>query len=152
MDKRGQVGIRIEGGSDCHIDRCTFDGLDTAIEIDEADRVQVSHSEFTRGKTAIRVRGGAGHSFVNNIFRGKTPSKNEGLAAIRRAFSIDEKLPDREILASLHAVLGERETEAKRKAALTSTLGKWLLDHGSDVNTAVNTLVTLAAAVASWFK
>lgn len=75
-----------------------------------------------------------------------------GLEAIRRAFSLDEKLPDREILASLHAVLAEREEEGKRKAARASTLGKWLVDHGSDVNIAVNTLVTLAAAAASWFK
>jgi hypothetical protein len=74
------------------------------------------------------------------------------LASIRQALSLDERIPDREILASLHAVLVERGEDGKRKAARSSALGRWLIEHGSDINTAVNTLVTLAAAVASWFK
>ena len=61
-------------------------------------------------------------------------------------------MPDREILASLHAVVRENDEKGKREAARRSSVGRWLIDHGSDVNTAVNTLVTLAAAVTQWFK
>jgi hypothetical protein len=147
------VGIRIEGGSDCLIDNCAFDGPATAVEIEKGDRVQVSRSKFGRGtKTAIRVRGGTGHRFIDNFFGGKLPPQEEGLAIIRQALSLGDRIPDREILASLNAVLDEREDDGKRKAARSSTLGKWLIEHGSDINTAVNTLVILAAAVAGWFK
>ena len=153
MDNRGSTGIQIQGGSDCHIDNCEFSGLGTAVDIEGGERNRVTRSRFWRNQTDVRVRGGVGHAIVDSIFDGKRRSnRKDGLEAIRQYFSLSDKMPDREILASLHAVLRERNENGKRDAATKSSLGRWLMDHGSDVNTAVNTVVTLAAAVAQWFK
>jgi hypothetical protein len=151
VHKRGSIGIQIKGGSDCHVDNCVFSGLGTAIDIDGGDRTRVTHSNFKKNNIDISIRGGAGHKLSNNIFQGRVPSREEGLPIIRQRLCLDA-LPDREILASLHAVLSEHDAKRKRDVARKSTLGKWLIDHGADVNIAVNTLVTLAAAVAQWFR
>jgi hypothetical protein len=152
MSRQGPIGIRIQGGSDCVIDGCGFVGLGTAVELEGGQRHRVSNSRFQRNRTDISIRDGIAHSIEGNVFEGGSPSKQAGLKAIRERLSLGDKLPDREILASLHAVLREHDQKGKQDAARKSSLGKWLIEHGSDVNVAVNTIVTLAAAVAQWFK
>lgn len=152
MSRRGPIGIQIQGGTDCHIDGCDFRGLDIAVDIEGGERHRVTSSHFQENNKDISVRNGIGHAIVDNVFEGRPPRAQDGLKTIRYRLSLSDKLPDREILASLHAVLREHDEKCKQDAARKSSLGKWLIEHGSDVNVAVNTIVTLAAAVAQWFK
>ena len=152
MSRQGPIGIRIRGGSDCVIDRCGFFGLGTAVDLEGGERHRVTNSRFQDNRRDINIRDGIGHAILDNVFEGKTLSEKEGLKAIRERLSLSDRLPDREILTSLYAVLREHDQKGRHDAARKSSLGNWLIEHGSDVNVAVNTIITLAAAVAQWFK
>jgi hypothetical protein len=153
MDKRGSTGIRIEGASDCRVDNCEFSGFGTAVDIEGGERNAVTRSRFRGNKIAVSIRGGSGHALDGNLFENRRPSsRQEALNAIRQHLTLGDEMPDREILASLRAVLSEGDERGRRDATRKSTLGRWLIEHGSDINLAVNTLVTLAAAVAQWLK
>lgn len=146
-------GIEIRGARDCVIENCTIAGCDTAVEIKGGEGNRVVRSQFWDNQTDIRIQGGARHALIDNIFGGSRHlSQKEGLDAIRRYLTLRDDVPDREILASLYAVVREHDQNSKRDAARKSFLGRWLIEHGADVNIAVNTLVTIASAVALWFK
>jgi hypothetical protein len=152
MSRPGPKGIVIEGGGDCVIDDCGFFGLGTAVEFNGGHGHRLTNSHFRKNDVNVHIRDGRDHTIAGNSFEGRAPSEREGLAFIRKKLALDEKLPDREILSSLHSVLRERDNDAKQRAARKTSLANWLIRHGTDVNVAVNTIVTLAAAVSQWFR
>jgi hypothetical protein len=95
------------------------------------------------------VRGGS-----NNLANCKSSrrSTTELIAEVRQALALPNELQDGEILQSLRAVLNEHDHAVRQRVARTSSVGRWLLEHASDVNTAINTLVTIAAAASQFLK
>ena len=62
---------------------------------------------------------------------------------LRQRFGIDESLSDDGILASLRAIVGQSERRARWRAAFDSELGTWLAHRGTDLNTALNTILAV---------
>ena len=61
----------------------------------------------------------------------------------------DEGLSDVTIAASLAAIAAKGDPRARWLAAFSSPLGKWLAMRGTDLNTALNTVLALAPKAAS---
>jgi hypothetical protein len=67
----------------------------------------------------------------------------ELVGVVRERLDVDSAFPDAAILASLQAIARRSDPRGRWRAAFDSNLGHWLALKGSDLNTALNTLVAL---------
>jgi len=67
----------------------------------------------------------------------------ELVGVVRERLNVDSAFPDAAILASLQAIASRSDPRGRWRAAFDSNLGHWLALKGSDLNTALNTLVAL---------
>ena len=63
---------------------------------------------------------------------------------LRDRLDIDDAISDVTIAASLAAIAAKGDNRARWLAAFSSPLGKWLAMRGTDLNTALNTVLLLA--------
>jgi len=62
---------------------------------------------------------------------------------IRQRLGIDCAFPDDAVLASLRTITARSSSRGRWRAAFDSNLGHWLALKGTDLNTALSTLVAL---------
>lgn len=65
---------------------------------------------------------------------------------LRQRLAIDASLSDQALLQSLAAVTGHGDRRERWRAAFQSPLGLWLAERGSDLNTALNTILAALPA------
>ncbi len=63
---------------------------------------------------------------------------------LRLRLDIDDEISDVTIASSLAAIAAKGDNRARWLAAFSSPLGKWLAGRGTDLNTALNTVLLLA--------
>ena len=63
---------------------------------------------------------------------------------LRDRLDIDDEISDVTIASSLAAIAAKGDNRARWLAAFSSPLGKWLAMRGTDLNTALNTVLLLA--------
>ena len=63
---------------------------------------------------------------------------------LRQRLDIDDAIPDVTIASSLAAIAAKGDNRARWLAAFSSPLGKWLAMRGTDLNTALNTVLLMA--------
>ena len=63
---------------------------------------------------------------------------------LRLRLDIDDEISDVTIASSLAAIAAKGDNRARWLAAFSSPLGKWLAMRGTDLNTALNTVLLLA--------
>ena len=63
---------------------------------------------------------------------------------LRLRLDIDDAISDVTIASSLAAIAAKGDNRARWLAAFSSPLGKWLAMRGTDLNTALNTVLLLA--------
>ena len=68
---------------------------------------------------------------------------------LRQRLDIDDAIPDVTIASSLAAIAAKGDNRARWLAAFSSPLGKWLAMRGTDLNTALNTVLLLAPKAVS---
>jgi hypothetical protein len=74
---------------------------------------------------------------------------NDPVSQLRERLEIPETIPDVTIAASLAAVSAKGEQRERWLAAFTSPLGKWLAMRGTDLNTALNVVISFAPKATS---
>ncbi len=62
---------------------------------------------------------------------------------VRRRLGIDRGLSDDALMSSLDVIARQADRRARWRAAFDSPLGNWLSGRGSDLNTALNTIISL---------
>ena len=67
----------------------------------------------------------------------------EAVSVVRQRLSIGAELADTHVLASLRAIATGTTPRERWLAAFNSTLGHWLALRGTDLNTALNTVIAL---------
>ena len=63
---------------------------------------------------------------------------------LRQRLGIEDEISDVTIASSLAAIAAKGDNRARWLAAFSSPLGKWLAMRGTDLNTALNTVLLLA--------
>lgn len=107
---------------------------------------------MTQQSLAISLSGRAGPP----SFRGDAPAGaidvehvHELAPILRERLAVDATLTDEAILSSLGSIMCHSERRARWRAAFDSPLGHFLATRGTDLNTALNTI--LAALPAARF-
>ena len=70
----------------------------------------------------------------------------ELVPVVRARLALDTVFPDDAVLASLRTIVARSSARERWGAAFDSNLGHWLALEGSDLNTALNTLIALLPA------